>query len=32
MNVLLIKPGAIGDLLHITPVVRALKGLAAVPP
>jgi heptosyltransferase-2 len=24
-NILLIKPGAIGDLLHITPVVRVLK-------
>jgi heptosyltransferase-2 len=28
MNVLIIKPGAIGDLLHITPVVRELKALA----
>lgn len=26
-NVLIIKPGAIGDLLHLTPVLRALKGL-----
>ena len=26
-NILIIKPGAIGDLLHITPVVRALRGL-----
>ncbi|MEA5113411.1 MAG: glycosyltransferase family 9 protein [Geobacteraceae bacterium] len=24
-NILIIKPGAIGDLLHLTPVVRALK-------
>lgn len=28
MNVLVFKPGAIGDLLHITPAVRALKALA----
>lgn len=27
-NILIIKPGAIGDLLHITPVVRALRALA----
>jgi len=27
MNILIIKPGAIGDLLHITPVVRALRSL-----
>lgn len=27
-NILIIKPGAIGDLLHITPVIRALKSLA----
>ncbi len=27
-NILIIKPGAIGDLLHITPVVRALRSLA----
>jgi len=26
-NILIIKPGAIGDLLHMTPVIRALKGL-----
>lgn len=26
-NILIFKPGAIGDLLHLTPVVRALKGL-----
>lgn len=26
-NILIIKPGAIGDLLHLTPVIRALKGL-----
>lgn len=26
-NILIIKPGAIGDLLHLTPVMRALKGL-----
>jgi heptosyltransferase-2 len=25
-NILIIKPGAIGDLLHLTPVIRALKG------
>jgi heptosyltransferase II len=27
-NILIFKPGAIGDLLHITPVVRALRVLA----
>ncbi|NVN98255.1 MAG: glycosyltransferase family 9 protein [Geobacteraceae bacterium] len=27
-RILIIKPGAIGDLLHITPVIRALKGFA----
>ncbi|ACH37883.1 ADP-heptose--lipopolysaccharide heptosyltransferase [Citrifermentans bemidjiense Bem] len=27
MNILIIKPGAIGDLLLITPVVRALRGI-----
>ncbi|WP_224984990.1 glycosyltransferase family 9 protein [Geomonas agri] len=26
-NILIIKPGAIGDLLHMTPVIRALKGI-----
>jgi heptosyltransferase II len=25
-NILIIKPGAIGDVLHLTPVIRALKG------
>ncbi|MFZ3207710.1 MAG: hypothetical protein WA140_02610, partial [Geobacteraceae bacterium] len=25
-NILIIKPGAIGDLLQITPVIRALHG------
>jgi heptosyltransferase-2 len=29
-NILIIKPGAIGDLLHLTPVIRALK--AKFPP
>lgn len=27
MNILIVKPGAIGDLLLITPVVRALRGI-----
>lgn len=27
-SILIIKPGAIGDLLHITPVVRALRAMA----
>lgn len=27
-RILIFKPGAIGDLLHMTPVVRALKGVA----
>ena len=27
-NILIFKPGAIGDLLHITPVINALKTLA----
>ena len=27
MNILIFKPGAIGDLLHLTPVIRELKGI-----